>query len=158
MRPNFVDIENEFREIAVEVEHLSRLLSRIVAPRPDDDRQAAWEAGHICASSTNKIYTGCERIMARVASAVDGTPITHSDGWHAALLRRIAHPFPGVRDAVISAACHHHLDRLRAFRHRVRNTYGVNLDYQIVVERGREAVAMFEMFRAEVGSFLSSRA
>lgn len=45
------------------------------------------------------------------------------------------------------------LDKLRAFRHRERNTYGINLDFGIVVERGREAVAGFAMFSREVRAF-----
>lgn len=49
------------------------------------------------------------------------------------------------------------LDRLRAFRHRERNTYGINLDFGIVVERAREAVEGFGIFRDEVRKFLGQK-
>ncbi len=80
-------------------------------------------------------------------------------GWHSALLRRMANPFPGLRGAMISEAmiseeCHRRLDRLRAFRHRERNTYGINLDFGIVVDRAREAVSAFAGFRDEIRAFL----
>jgi hypothetical protein len=81
MHATFVDIENEFSDIAEEVEHLSRFLDRLTESNPIAERQASWEATHVCASATEKIYTGCELIMAQVAREVDDAPIAHSDGW-----------------------------------------------------------------------------
>jgi len=156
MHAIFVDIENEFSDIAEEVDHLSRFLDRLGDAELSATGQASWEAARVCASATEKIYTGCERIMAKVAREVDGAPVSHAEGWHAALLRRIAHPFPGIRHSIISDACYRQLDRLRAFRHRERNTYGTNLDFDIVIERGREAVAIFGVFHEEVRSFFTA--
>ena len=45
------------------------------------------------------------------------------------------------------------MDKLRAFRHRERNTYGMNLDFEIVIERATEAVTGFERFSSEVRLF-----
>jgi hypothetical protein len=155
MHPSFVDIENEFAEIAWEADHLSNRLARIGVEDTLLDMQEKWEATHVCASAAEKIYTGCERVMARLATEVDHSPVAHSDGWHAALLRRMANPFPLVRDAIISKDCYAVLDKLRAFRHRKRNTYGIHLDFDIVVERGHEAMTGFALFREEVRAFLS---
>jgi hypothetical protein len=155
MHPTFVDIENEFADIGREVEHLARLLARFDAEPVDPHSQAAWEATHICASATEKIYSGFERVMARVASEVDRAPVSHADGWHSALVRRMANPFPDIRSAVISPGCVELLDRLRSFRHRERNSYGFNLDFAIVMLRGQEAVAAFAIFRQDVRSFFS---
>jgi hypothetical protein len=154
MHPIFVDIENEFSEIAVEAEGLSNRLARLDAEGPLLDFQDRWEATHVCASATEKIYTGCERVMARLASEIDGVPVSHSDGWHMALLRRIARPYPDLRSAIISAECYAILDKLRSFRHRERNSYGVRLDFDIVIERGREALSGLSIFRNEVLAFL----
>jgi hypothetical protein len=155
MHPIFVDIENEFLEIATEAEGLSNRLTRLGVEGPITGFQDRWEATHVCASATEKIYTGCERVMARLASDIDGAPVTRSDGWHVALLRRMARPYPGRRPAIISAECFGLLDKLRSFRHRERNSYGVRLDFEIVVERSREAVAGLSMFRDEVLTFVS---
>lgn len=154
MHPSFVDIENEFSEIGFEAEHLSVRLKCLDRFEPPADMQERWEATHICASAAEKIYTGFERAMARLAAEVDGSAMAHSAGWHAALLRRMANPFPGVRPSVISRDCYAVLDKLRSFRHRERNTYGINLDSGIVAERGHQAVAGFSMFREEVRAFL----
>lgn len=156
MHAAFVDIENEFAELAEEVGHLSRFLDSLIQTDASPNRQDSWEASHVCASATEKIYTGCERIMARIASEVDRAPVMHSDGWHRALLLRMANPFPNVRPPVISGDCHRRLDRLRAFRHRERNSYGTHLDFDIVVERGREAVTTFDLFHGEVRSLFDS--
>jgi hypothetical protein len=155
MHPIFVEIENEFSEIVTEAEGLSNRLARLDAEGPLLGFQDRWEATHVCASATEKIYTGCKRVMARLASDIDGAPVTHSDGWHMALLRRMARPYPDLRPAIISAECYALLDKLRSFRHRERNSYGVRLDFDIVVERDREALAGLSMFRDEVRAFLS---
>lgn len=56
--------------------------------------------------------------MARLASDIDLAPVTHSDGWHAALLRRMARPYPGVRGAILSKSTFSELDRLIGLGHR----------------------------------------
>ena len=55
-----------------------------------------WLSTQGVASGIEKIYGGCERLMARIAAVVDLAPVSHGDGWHAALLRRMANPFPGA--------------------------------------------------------------
>lgn len=153
MRATFVDIENEFADVAREVDQLGLTLAAARDRRPDAGSHAEWELTHICASAVEKIYTGCERIMARIAVEIDGSPVGHAEGWHAALLRRMANPFPGVRGAVLSQDGLRLMDRLRAFRHRERNTYGINLDADIVLERAAEALTAFQVFRAQVRAF-----
>ncbi len=154
MHPVSVDVGNELGEIAQEAARLSLRLERVGLEHLEAGSQGEWEATLVCASAAEKIYTGCERVMARLASEVDSVPVAHSEGWHATLLRRMSHPFPQVRGPIISAECHAVLDRLRAFRHRERNTYGINLDFDVVVERAREAVEGFALFRDEVRAFL----
>lgn len=101
MHPSSVDIGNEFDEIATEAARLASKLTRIGPATPIVDVQERWEATLVCASAAEKIYTGCERVMARLATEIDGSPVMHSEGWHATLLRRVANPFPGVRDAIV---------------------------------------------------------
>jgi hypothetical protein len=154
MHPSSADVENEFADIAREVAYLSVRLAHCHTHAPVSGSQAEWEAILILASAAEKIFTGCERVMERLAAHVDRSRIVHAEGWHGALLARMAEPFQG-RGAVISAECHGVLNKLRAFRHRERNTYGVQLDYQIVVERVREAIAGFELFCRDVRYFLN---
>ncbi len=85
MQATFVDIENEFADLAEEVEHLSRFLDRLTQDGPSGESEDTWAVSHVCASATEKTYTGCERIMAKVASEVDRAPVAHSEGWHRAI-------------------------------------------------------------------------
>lgn len=101
MPGTFFDIENELNDIEREVGMLSDAVS-LYAHRPKDDPAWVWVVVQGLASGVEKIYSGCERIMAMIAADVDGASVSHQDGWHAALLKRVAHPFPGVREAVIS--------------------------------------------------------
>ncbi len=75
-----VDIENEFADIAEEAARLSNTLTGLDKRNFGPFSQEAWEVGHICASATEKIYTGCERVMARLAAVLDRSPIDHTDG------------------------------------------------------------------------------
>lgn len=152
MHPSLVDAENEFEEIETEVSHLETALAGMT-PVEELDAQQAWAATHTYVSATEKIYTGFERVMAMLASAIDRAPVTHNEGWHVALLKRMAHPFPGVRAAILSKETAAELDRLRAFRHRGRNSYVSGLDLNIVVDRAQDAVRAFSLFRADVRSF-----
>ena len=149
----YVDVENELLEIGREAGHLSAKLATLDLNEPPLDFQDEWEASLVCASAAEKVYTGCERVMAKIASDVDGVPVTHSENWHRAVLLRMSHPFPEIRGPIISAKCYSVMDKLRAFRHRERNTYGMDLDYRIVVERASEAVAGFKLFKHEVRAF-----
>ncbi len=153
MQATFVDVQNEIRDIRREADHLDQLLTRLGDLPLPGDSQTAWEVAHVCASAVEKIYTGFERVMARIASEVDRAPVAHTEFWHASLLKRMANSFPDVRPAVISEDLCRGLDRLRAFRHRERNTYGADLDLDIVIERGREAVLLVNRFEHEVRLF-----
>lgn len=153
----FVDIDNELADIAKEAKMLADSVDIYRNSASDAGPAWTWLAVQGLASGVEKIYTGCERVMAMIASDIDGAKIDHSEGWHISLLRRMAYPFPGVRDAVISDRCFKALDRLRAFRHRQRNTYGLVLDPEIVLERTIETGAAFEKFRSEVAAFAERR-
>lgn len=156
MRGSFVDIENEFAEIAIEVDHLVVRLLAIGRDGLPIAGQERWETTLVCASATEKIYTGCERVMTRIAAEIDGEPAKGGDSWHRVVLRRLANAYPGVRGPVISPACYAAMDGLRAFRHRERNSYGIALDLEIVVARARQAVDGFGQFRSEVRQFFAT--
>ncbi|WP_050596610.1 hypothetical protein [Mesorhizobium ciceri] len=148
----FVDINNELADIAKEAKMLADSV-RIYEEAANIGPVWTWLAVQGLASGVEKIYTGCERVMAMIASDIDGARIDHSEGWHVSLLKRMAHPFPSVRDTVISDECFNALDRLRSFRHRERNSYGLTLDPGIVLERAVETGSAFEKFRSEVNEF-----
>lgn len=157
MHPISDEIEDEFSLIAQEVAHLTLVLQRIDTGEPiGPGSHAQWEVTTLCATSIEKIYTGCERIMARIAAGLDGAEIGKGDGWHRALLDRMSQPFR-ARDAVLTRETLGLLDRMRAFRHRERNSYGFNLDTDIVLERACEAIQAFDKFAVDVRRLLAVR-
>lgn len=149
----FVDIENELSDIAKEAELLSQSVDQYGNPPEDASEAWSWITLQGFASGAEKVYSGCERVMQMIASDIDQAKVDHSEGWYRSLLKRMAHPYPDVRDAVISPDCYKLLDMLRAFRHRERNSYGLALDREIVLERAAQAQEAFEMFRSEIAAF-----
>ncbi|MDP3898403.1 MAG: hypothetical protein Q8Q62_17170 [Mesorhizobium sp.] len=148
----FVDIQNELTDIEREVGMLSDAVS-LYAKGSKDDPAWVWVVVQGLASGVEKVYSGCERVMAMIAADIDATPVSHHDGWHAALLSRVAQAFPGVRGAVISEQTYQALDLLRSFRHRHRNSYGLTLDAEIVVDRAQQASFAFAHFKRDVTDF-----
>jgi hypothetical protein len=149
------EIEDELTLVAREVGHLSVLLERLGQDGPlEPESQEAWEASSLRASATEKIYTGWERVMARIAAEIDGETVKTGDGWHRALLDRVNLPFRG-RTAVLKPTTHELLDRMRAFRHRVRNTFGFELDTPIVLERASEVIRAYRGLAHDLRRFLA---
>lgn len=155
MRGIFVDIENELNEIAREANLLADAMELYRHDAATADITRSWLDVQGLSSGTEKIYTGCERVMIKIARDIDGADIGRADDWHSSLLKRMANPFPSIRGPVISDDCYRALDRLRSFRHRGRNTYGFALDAELVLARAAEAPTAFARFRDEVGAFVA---
>lgn len=152
-----VDIENELTDIASEVSMLLQGLDIFRAERAASEAAKVWLGIQGLASAVEKIYSGCERVMAIIANEVDGAKVERGDGWHVSLLKRMSHPFGDAREPVISTETYLMLDRLRSFRHRERNTYGLVLDADIVVERAGQTALAFDAFRKDVRAFFAKR-
>ncbi|EJW09997.1 hypothetical protein A33M_0709 [Rhodovulum sp. PH10] len=155
MRSAFADVATELADIAREVAMLDEATDIHRTRGPAETPAFRWLMVQGLASGVEKIYTGCERVMSLIATHVDGTRVMRDEGWHVSLLKRMATP-SAVRPAVISPACFDALDRLRAFRHRQRNTYGLVLDAEIVAQRAAETRPAFERFRDEVLAFMET--
>ena len=156
MSVSSVDLENEIADVGKEVDMLASGLAIFQKGPADADPAWSWLAVQGLASGVEKIYTGCERIMAMIAASVDGARVERNEGWHISLLKRMANPFPDVRAAVISEQTYKVLDRLRSFRHRERNTYGLVLDTDIVVERANQTIEAFGQFSLELAVFIAA--
>jgi hypothetical protein len=151
-------IRYEFEDIGIEAAQLSDYLKEIGSRLPDKDTPEHWRHTHVCGSAIEKIYTGMERIMSRLASMLDGEPVGKSgESWHRALLLRMSMPYPGVRGRIICEETLGLLNNLRGFRHRERHSYSMALDLEIVIQRARDAIAAVQQLKAEVEPFLGER-
>jgi hypothetical protein len=87
--------------------------------------------------------------MVIVAKSVDGHAVEAGEGWHRSLILRMANPFGAARPAALSAETVAELDKLRAFRHRERNSYGSALKGQRVIEIAAGTILVPEMMASE---------
>jgi predicted nucleotidyltransferase len=80
------------------------------------------------ASYLHQFYTGCERILERIAVTVDGG-LPGGAFSHANLLAQMAQELPGIRPAILNGALWLRLQDYLAFRHFFRHAYGYTLDW-----------------------------
>jgi hypothetical protein len=83
---------------------------------------------HALASYLHQFYTGCERMLERIAVTVDGG-LPGGAFSHANLLAQMARELPGIRPAVLSEALWLRLQDYLAFRHFSRHAYGYTLEW-----------------------------
>ena len=125
-------MNSPYRELAQrvrdEVPDLERVIQRVLR---------AWE---LCQCSPGQqdvyldsvalnlhgFYSGIERLFELIARHVDRDPPA-GETWHYTLLQQMTRDEPDLRPAVISVKTALTLDRLRRFRHLVRNVYTLNL-------------------------------
>ena len=149
------DVTIEFESIASEVYRLKSVLDRLRMKRPTGGSQDGLGGSpHLCLRSGEDLH----RLRARpdphrprgrriaLRSRRRLAPATASGGRQADPGRasRRSSPRPALHGSI---GCAH-------FRHRERNTYGFDLDLGVVLERSAEAVEAFDIFRAEVTTFL----
>ncbi len=106
------------------------------------------------ASILHDFYTGCERIFTRIAEEFEGG-LPNGPAWHRLLLQDMALDQPGIRPPVISTATAKILEDYLAFRHRFRNIYGHELNYDRIKPLLRGLPAVMQRVRADLDCFLS---
>jgi hypothetical protein len=80
-----------------------------------------------CAHQLCRLYNAIEQMGLRVAKAFENN-IDDEQGWHSALLNRLAIKIEGVRPALLPQALKLPLRELRAFRHVFVHAYELELD------------------------------
>jgi HepT-like protein len=80
-----------------------------------------------CAHQLCRMFNAFEQMGLRVAKAFENN-IDDEQGWHSALLNRLAIRIDGVRPALILLDLKHPLQELKAFRHVFVHAYELELD------------------------------
>jgi hypothetical protein len=142
--------------LAARIDHALRetdaLLARIealAARAPGADDFAVIDA---LALNLQGLYTGLEHVFEAVAREVDGA-LPAGPNYHRELLIQMSGAVAGARPPVVTAGSFACLDRLRAFRHIVRNVYSHSLDPRRVMELSRDALSCYAAVRAELRDF-----
>ncbi len=97
--------------------------------RFDRRDEVGYEA---CAHQLCRMYNGLEQMFLRVAKAFENN-IDDEQGWHSALLTRLAIKIEGVRPALIPEELKGPLQELKAFRHVFVHAYELELDPEKLV-------------------------
>src|SRR5437867_2274422 len=100
-----------------------RFKARRVIPFGSVVGHGTWHAGYL-----HQFYTGCERILERIAVTVDGS-FPGGAFSHANLLAQMARELPGIRPAVLHETLWLRLQDYLAFRHFFRHAYGYTLEW-----------------------------
>jgi len=104
--------------------HIVQAVQEGLGPPEETPSQFALNA---LASYLHQFYTGCERILERIAVTVDGG-LPGGAFSHANLLAQMARELPSIRPAVLHKALWLRLQDYLAFQHFFRHAYGHTLE------------------------------
>jgi hypothetical protein len=106
-----------------------------------------------CAHHLCRLYNAFEQLGLRVAKAFENN-IDDEQGWHTALLSRLALDITGVRPALIPHELKPPLQELKAFRHVFVHAYELTLDPRKLALLLGYARSVVERFPALVVEFV----
>ena len=151
MHPIFVDLRAALRDVEEEAARLLEQARRRFAEGAvrTEDPVERWAYTGAMAAGVEKIYSGIERALTTVARELD-RHVPQDRDWHSILLRRMTMEVPDRRPPVISAETYRVLNQLRAFRHRVRNSYGRGLDLGLVIANAEKMPAAIAALSADI--------
>ena len=138
--------------IAVELENIHRLkveMDLVTGKKQRSEPEFSRSVGSIL----HDFYCGIEKILKRIAVAVDGN-LPADAQWHKSLLMQMAENVPGKRDAVLSGDLAAGLKNYLTFRHLFRNIYGFNLKWEQEEELCKNLPEICSQLEAEVHAFI----
>ena len=153
MNPLFAEISAVLDKAEAEAVRSKRAAQRM-SDSPADALER-WIHLTAAASGVEHAYSGIEQAFKIIAVEIDGAAPTGED-WHARLCALMFTPIPGCRPAVLPAALRTDLDDLRAFRHRVRNLYGSELNVEVVKQKATHTPAILAKVRRALRVFESA--
>lgn len=104
----------------------------------------------------HNFYNGCENIFRSIARFFENE--LKADSWHRDLLKRMTLEIQGFRPRVLSDQLYLLLDDFRGFRHKFRNAYSFELDWEREKVVARKFKKSWELLQAEIALFLDKLA
>jgi len=105
------------------------------------------------ASIFHDFYCGVENIFKRIASELNGG-IPSSPAWHKTLLQNMCLEIPQVRPPVVSEESCKRLSTFLDFRHKFRNIYGIDLQFDKLDEIDKLYPEAHAGFKSDINNFL----
>jgi len=141
-------------EAEIEFDHLQRVVSELEALRRDIGTRPPTLRETVAAGSfLMQFYNGVENLLKRI-SKHHGVPLPSGERWHADLFLRFCEPPHDGLPLLFDDALRRDLRPFRTFRHIVRISYGVELDWDLVAVGIDGIGSVFERFRTSVAAHL----
>jgi hypothetical protein len=141
------EVNYDLRQMQVVVDELTALRCDVGERSPTLREMMA--AGAFLSS----FYNGVENILKRI-SKYHGVALPTGDQWHVMLLDRFREPPEDGLPVLFTEPLAQSLDAYRRFRHVVRTSYGIELDWAKVSVGIDEVGPVFARFRAAVTDYL----
>ncbi len=138
-------------EIEEELGNIERLLSELNEHQKDEPRNSFYLRA--VGSISHDFYCGVERIFERIAEELNGG-IPEGENWHIQLLKDMTLQIEEVRPAVISKELVAELKGYLEFRHRFRNIYGFELEWDKMKGLKESMPEVAERFKKEIKEFI----
>lgn len=143
-------------EVAVEFEHLDRVVEELVALRRDvDEREPTLREMVAAGAFLTQFYTGIENLLKRI-SKHEGVSLPEGRGWHVELFRRFCTPSTHGLPALFDEELRREMRRFRGFRHVARTSYGTELDWAKVAVGIDRVAPAFAQFRTAINEYLDT--
>ena len=144
-------IHRVISEIEEELGNIERLLSELNEHQKEEPRNSFYLRA--VGSIFHDFYCGVERIFERIAEELNGG-IPEGENWHIQLLKDMTLQIEEVRPAVISKELVAELKGYLEFRHRFRNIYGFELEWDKMKGLKETMPGVAERFKKEIQVFI----
>lgn len=139
-------------EIEEELGNIERLLSELNEHQKEEPRNSFYLRA--VGSIFHDFYCGVERIFERIAEELNGG-IPEGENWHIQLLKDMTLQIEEVRPTVISKELVSDLKGYLEFRHRFRNIYGFELEWDKMKGLKETMPGVAERFKKEIKEFIA---
>jgi hypothetical protein len=150
-----IETGDKFTRIAAEIREELKKLDALYAEWRGVDSDAGMPSLFLRgkASIFHDFYCGAERIFKKIAAELNGG-VPAGESWHQELLNDMKLDLPKLRPSVISAETHKLLLDFLSFRHKFRNIYGFELEFEKVADVERKFSETHTKLKADLEAFL----
>ncbi|MGB3295100.1 MAG: hypothetical protein WBB01_19125, partial [Phormidesmis sp.] len=100
------------------------------------------------------LYCSAEDLLKLIASSFENQIGVGGD-WHRVLLLRLSQPVEGIRPAFLSDTSLEVMNKLRSFRHLIRDAYGTEIELTQLQANLSAAQQLYDLIRQDIDIFLA---
>ena len=141
-------IEEELTELTRVVNKIERMYD-VVKKGKAEDVSVYTDS---IALNLHGFYSGIENVLETIVEKT-GEGLPAGGKWHRALLQQASYPVEGVRPAILNIETRRSLEGYLDFRHRIRNIYAYNIDFDKMELLIKQVRNTFDMFNSDMSNF-----